>query len=243
MPSTNNAAGRLYIILDVFRKHPDNTALEKAWTNALDSKAKDPLKLALEINRVGELIIEIRRQIYRLDVDHTLYLKPFVSIVQIFGFGFTHQISHVKHFVDDSIMAGLEFCDELLSRKIGEKELDAEKVNEFLDEVNDLIQDIGEVDLPIEFKQMIRVNLTRIRLSVMHYSIHGAKGLDDALNIALGTTWTYNKRNNPEVDEAGKEMVKRYAKVIFFGMSLVADAYTLAQIAAPQIDKFLPLIQ
>lgn len=243
MPRMNNSAGRLYIILDKFRANEDNVKVDKAWADIFGLKPADVSDLSLAISEVVKLIEEVKLQIAVQDVDLEIYMKPFAKIERIFTLGFGHKLANARVFIDDTVMAGLEFCAELLSRKMGEEVIEEEKLDDLFENINLLNERIAESDLPRDLKVLLQTNLYRLKKAVQHYHVHGARGLKDALDIALGSTWAYSQQHQTETDKDVKEIIKQYLGILFLGMSVVADAYTLLQITAPHVEKFLPLIQ
>lgn len=242
MPDQNNPAGRLYLLLDEFRKHPDSDKVDKAWTDVFGIKPLEPLDLSLAISEVVTLVEETKKQISAQNVDHQLYMKPFIQIQKLFTLGFAHKLSTARPFVDDTVMSGLEYCAELLSRTIGETVIEQEKLDTLLENVNQLLENISESDLPNELKILLQDNLLSLRRAILHYRIHGAEGLKKAIEIALGSMWIYSQQKHEETDKTGKELVKNYLMIMFYTMSVVADAYALAQLAPGALDTFMPLL-
>ena len=86
--------------------------------------------------------------------------------------------------------------------------------------------------------------MNNISWALKHYKIHSAKGLKEAAEGAFGSIALYYARKDYEKpNEEGENLVKKYISLSFKVMSIVADAYALAQLTDGAVDAILPLLQ
>jgi hypothetical protein len=239
----DNPAGRLYTIFVKFRDHNDKTNIGDAWANVFGIDKYDTSEILLSISEVVTLIEETKYQLSLLDVNHELYMRPFGEIQQVLTFSFNQTLGHVRNYVSESVMSDLEFCDELLSREIGEKLIEEATLDDLLSNVNTLSEEIYKSDLPSELKNSIMDNLNNISWAIRHYQIHGAKGLKKATESALGSIAFFARYEHERPDEEGEQLIIKYGKFLLKVMSAVADAYALAQLTDGAVDALLPLLQ
>jgi hypothetical protein len=243
VPSKNNPAGRLYFILDSFRNHEDKTSIGNAWANVFELKSEETGDILLAISEVVKLTEEAKKQILAQDVNHKIYLRPFIEIQKIFALSHGHTLQNARPSLSDKVMSELEYSDDLLSRTIGENIIEEETLDELLFSVDELFEEVNKSNLPQDLKKLILNNLNNISWAVKHYKIHGAMGLKEAVDSAVGSFVIYSIYEHEIVEENDKEILAKYGKVITKAMSIVADAYTLLQLTAGAVNDLLPLLQ
>lgn len=206
MVDLNNAAGRLYTLLNRLRSTGKNTAIQHAWAEIFGVD-KDDLDQIIILNaEIVKLTEETKNLILKQDVNHDLYLKPFIKIQRVFALSLGHQVQNALEFLDEATMVGLEHCAELLSRTAMENQIEESVLNDLLNEIARLEKSILESTISVELKALLLDSLLEIKKAILYYRIHGAKGIEKAVKNTFGSVNYYRINNlttiiNNEIDK------------------------------------------
>jgi len=239
---TNNSAARLYRILDFIRSQiPPNNTLNYAWAGFFNVKPEDLEQILLLKVETIKLLQEAKQQIIQQDVDHELYLKPFIKIQRFFDLGTGHQINNAKEILDDVTMTRLEHCAELLARKMGEEEIEQDILIKLQADVDILIEQILANNLSEGLKSLLLDSLQYIRQAIINYRIHGVKGIEFAVKNTLGAMqfYAWSSQKEKELNEKDRDMARQFVTLLEEILSIVANSLNISQLASGVAMKFL----
>lgn len=91
-----------------------------------------------------------------------------------------------KHF-DDNMMVRIETCSDIISNISNEKSIADEALDSLRLEVEDLINNLLEMDIELEFKKVCLENLERVRHSIINYRLTGNEALAESVERGLGS--------------------------------------------------------
>jgi hypothetical protein len=233
MVKANNPAGRLYLLLQELRKQP-GPPLQSAWANVLGIQDDTEQVLVLLV-QVVNLVQETKNLILKQNVDHSLYLKPFIKIQQLLAVGLGSSVSGGTQYLDDTTMLGLEHCAELLSRQANEPIFESELLTRLQSEVDALLERVMDTQFSEELKVLILDNLNFIRNSILNYRIRGTKGIEDAIKNAMGSAHYFSilsGQNADLKDEHSRQVVRDFTSLIEEILSIITNALGIAQLTA-----------
>ncbi len=240
MVDFNNAAGRLYTLLNELRSKNKAMTIQHAFAEMFDVDKKDIEKLVALKTEIIQLTADAKQLILKQTVDHDLYLKPFIKIQRVFALGLDHPIQNIIELLDDSTMARLEHCAELLSRNVKESQIEDTVLQQLLNNIIDLEKSVAKSTLSDELKSLILDNLFEIKKSIDYYQIHGTQGIEKAVKNTFGSV-QYFTINNPIINisnEADKKVIFDYTEFIANIITIVSAGLN-APLLVEKITGFL----
>ena len=224
MVDFNNAAGRLYTILKDLKSKEKNMTIQHALAEMFNVDKNDIEQLLILNAEIVKLMEETKHLVLKQDVDHDLFLKPFVRIQRVFALGLNYQVQNTLEFLDPATMTGLEHCVELLSRTAKENKIDETVLQKLLDEIANLEKSTIESTIDEQLKTLILDNLSEIKKAIKLYWIHGAKGIEKAVKNTFGSVqyFTINNSNIEIKSEKDKKTVLDYISFIADLLSIVS---------------------
>jgi hypothetical protein len=187
MVDFNNAAGRLYTILKDLKSKEKNMTIQHALAEMFNVDKNDIEQLLILNAEIVKLMEETKKLVLKQNVDHDLFLKPFVKIQRVFALGLNYQVQNTLEFLDPATMTGLEHCAELLSRTAKENKIEEATLQNLLHEISQLEENVSESAISDDLKSLILDNLLEIKRAIQYYKIHGVKGIEKAVKNSLGS--------------------------------------------------------
>lgn len=226
-PAYNNAAGRLYVVLERMMNEKNNEGVAHVgWRRCLfpedrklpwESKLEgdDWAKLTTAISGVYQMVLEVEREINERHAKHAAALsqvmpdlkKLFTPDNLVTSFG-VH-----RHLITDKMMAHLEHCAIELENEPLPDEDELRAVWSATEELFDLV---GRTEMPKPLKQTLTTLLANIQHSIIYYRTNGTKGLKDALEVFSGVVFINRKQIEamPEVKTGLGKLWGSLAKVV-----------------------------
>jgi hypothetical protein len=231
----SNPASRLHAILsrasDLSGDHSLQTA--EGWKRILHLPADvDDLAVMNKVGRVFTMPDLVAREIERFsDLDTDLYLGWRKDLTDAFHYvGFQFAFREFASRLSKSLLINIKFCAHELEKRVPEKEISKDELEQIREEVWQLYSEILKSDLPPMLSRYALDHLFLIIEAIDNYLVTGADGIEYALDAAIGATFTANATSK-EVAESS--FGDRYWKV----MGRVATALTLGK-AAVQLADF-----
>lgn len=213
LDTSNNPAGRLLNILQEGQSLLRNATERdkkafRVWQKILMVPPDNTSLLLKRLGKLYELPQVIEEQVRQQpDIKHDLYLKWMKKVEA--GFRNINLTGNFQLFIDPidaEALHGLEFCEELLSRRAAEKTFSESKIAELLESVEELIKEISELDFDQQIKTYMLDKLYLVRNTLQEYRICGGKPIGQALETVFGSLALdkelYEKTNK---DETGKK--------------------------------------
>ena len=215
----NNPAARLHNILTLCRsinKEMSNKPMMQGWRKVLRLTDKDEdIVVMSRIGRVFILPSQIAAEISRYpDIDATLFLSWHGDMSKAFQkIGFTNAFNEFNAHVSDSLLLAVQFCSHELSKRCPEKIIEESQIQSLKDEVYKLYVDIINANLDPVLSRYLLDHIYMIIDAVDNYLITGARGLQTAVDTAIGTFFTNNSMAEQATNtEAGRSFWKTVKK-------------------------------
>ena len=225
MVDFNNAAGRLYTVLKDLKSKETNMTIQHALADMFNVDRNDIEQLLILNAEIVKLMEEAKELVLKQNVDHDLFLKPFVKIQRVFALGLNYQVQNTLEFLDPATMTGLEHCAELLSRTAKENIIEEATLQNLLHEISQLEKNVSESAINDDLKSLILDNLLEIKQAIQYYKIHGMKGIEKAVKNSLGSVQFFTF-NNPVIEIKNEKAQKTVLDYISF----IADLLSIVSV-------------
>jgi hypothetical protein len=191
-----NPATRLHAILTRAKAVAQGDKMIDGWRRSLELPADaDDLAVMSKVGRVFALPNIIAREIERFkDLDFDLYLAWRKDLGDAF-----RQIAFQSHFgqfsarISDSLLTTIRFCAHELEKRVPEKEISREQVDELREAVWKLYDEVLKSDLPPVLFRYALDHLFLIIEALDSHVITGATAIEMALNSVIGSVATQHE--------------------------------------------------
>ena len=231
----SNPATRLHAILSRASEQAGNHQLQTAegWKQVLRLPTEvDDLTVMNKVGRVFTMPDLVAREIERFsDLDADLYLGWRKDLTDAFHYvGFQFLFREFASRLSKSLLINIKFCAHELEKRLPEKEISKDELEQVREEVWQLYSEILKADLPPVLSRYALDHLFLIIEAIDNYLVTGASGIQYALDAAIGATFT-DTATSKEVAESS--FGDRYWKL----MGRVATVLALGK-AAVQLADF-----
>lgn len=241
----NNPAGRLHDLLQLAQRQPPKEPARKAWAQVFGVAPEETGLLLQMLADLINLMSETKASIERLDdVDHRIYLKPFVKIERFFSqVNLDAGWEHWKAQLDEPTLYGLQFAADRLSRVSGSTTIAQEDIHSIQAELEQFVESVLASDLPQGLKALFLRNLESIRHALLVYRIRGVEGLEHELERAVGSLML----NQTEIPPTGSKSTSRtFWERFFVVVERINKAVTLTrgakELAGPAVQAISHLL-
>jgi hypothetical protein len=180
MNTLNNSASRLHAILSAAFSHNPDAKIQNVWQELFKLKENELYKISLIQPRLIKLANEVGEQIESIShlQKKSIYLKCVNQISEaLYKLGHVHSVRQLHQEINDNLLDSLHICSDLLtSNNISEISLGDDKLEELNKEVDLLLNQIGELNLDIEFKKTLLSIVLELKYAIDYYRIHGYEG-------------------------------------------------------------------
>ncbi|WP_375199775.1 hypothetical protein [Bacillus sp. RS11] len=234
-----NPALKLHSIL---RETYDNTnafdSYASSWARIFKIDRDDPLALMRNISGLLNLFNETLNLVEQNERLNTEKNKRFLLKIQdaIFDINFDGNMHKFTDSIDEETLTALYFIGELIYYQydLNESKVDNEKVDEILNEVNDLIHSIAESPLPKDVQDILINNLILIKDALDRYKFWGEEVLRKALEQTIGSIAI----NKSIIDENQDDNIyPRFGDVLGKTSSLITIGTAIKDYLLPLFDK------
>lgn len=211
-PPKTNPAGRLYHLLNKAVPKNSNRTFGEVWADVFGIDPEDRGRLLVMLSHLIQQIEEGRRVVEENPhLRQDLHLKPFVKLEEAFSrINVEAQWrSWKKNQLPDETLNDLEWCAESLKAVYPEGEIDREKLTELREDVEKLISEVRDADIPEDLKAVIIDGLEHVRRAIVEYDLRGVEGLQQALEQNLGTIVLH--QDELTADESRWEIFEKWA--------------------------------
>lgn len=240
----DNPASRLYSIIEkAYNTLPTfgEKSYKALWAEVFNIDEKDLISLMNNIIGMINLYSETLKLIEqneRLNSEKNLVFMKQIekAILTVDMEGSTHNFSNN---INRETVTALYYIAENLSfvYDLNEVKVDNEKVDEILDEINDLIQSMAESLLPKDVQDILIKNLILIKEALYRYRFLGEAELRKALEQTIGSIAI----NKSIIDEnQDNNIYPRFGDVIGKTSSLITIGTAIKDYLLPLFDK-LPI--
>lgn len=239
MPRINNPVGRLHVLALEIQNTSANSARE-GWAKIFST---DPKNTSEILKGLADIYMEIRdaiRVVHDANEDEDLYLQPILAVrAALETINLDEPWPNVRSRFQQNFVFALAYCADVIGRTHNEKVVEEEVLSTVQSEVEALVQRVVELDTDPELRRVIVDALNGIRAAIIDYRIVGSRGVNDAVDKAVGAVirnrWRMSTNEDRDVFRAVFEWLAR-ADTIF---SITNNAHQLLP-AATELFKALP---
>jgi hypothetical protein len=192
---TENPALRLHFLLEqTYFKNVNNPneSFRSAWAKTFNIDERNTAGFLEQFGNLFNLYMETRKCI--LDNDrlnnqkNSEYLARIgrsVSLINLEG-----TMAQFVNSINPEILTALYYMSESLSFAYSFTQndvIDTEQLDQLVNDVDELIYNIGDSGLPVDVKVILVKNLNKIRESLQFYRISGIEGVRVALEQSIGS--------------------------------------------------------
>jgi len=159
------------------------------WSFVLDIKQDDDIEILDGIADTIKLIARTKKAIYSLNggYDKGLFLDPIERVSrQVRVVRLDANWSLVTESFDSSLIQGLQFCANVLKNNLTQKSLNTNQIEEWMKEIDTLLTDIIESEVPQELKSFSVEHLEKLRRALFNYWLFGIQGVRSQLEESIG---------------------------------------------------------
>jgi hypothetical protein len=221
MPTYNNPAGHLYVLLANLKNIPKTNPSIPSFAAVLNSP-NDTILLLQRIARMAALAERTKERVLAIRDENTqIFLEWMIPVQQAFSaLSLPGALSSFTDRYDAVVLERLRFCADMLSRRGSEPELLAEELRKIHKEVDELIKEIKESEVDAVLLEFMLRHLNSISDAVREYNLFGSDRIREEVSSAIGAFVFYPN----ETKRAGKkywEVISHVANLAQIGASAV----------------------
>ncbi len=191
----------------------------------LDIKQDDDVEILNGIADTIKLLARTKKAIDSLNdgYDKGLFLEPIVRVSrQVRIASLDAPWSLVAESFDSNLIQGLQFCANVLKINLTQKSLNTNQIEAWMKEIDTLMTDIIESEVPQELKSFFIEHLEKLRRALLNYWLFGIEGVRSQLEESIGA----GLLRSPEIRVCHSSGPIRKIMAI---LTNIADAITVAQ--------------
>lgn len=237
----SDAAGRLLDILTEAKSKSEKLKARQVWASVFEIPENDSGSLLLMLAELIRLSDQTKKQLTEIDdIDHQLFLKPFVNVERILSTLNLEASWHPsKQLLDDVTIYGLNICSDKLSRVHQATSLSAEDFDKIKSMLEQLSDEVLASDFEPPLKEIFIRNLEGLRQSLLLYKINGIDGIEQQIQLNIGTLM-FNKEKIKSSNVGSNEgIVNNYFGLLEFINKTLDTARQVDRLAGNSISKLL----
>ncbi|MEK5052059.1 hypothetical protein MHH96_01200 [Niallia sp. FSL K6-0212] len=209
-----NPSSKLYHLLKEISELPMDTSWEKAIAQIFEVDPEDMTEIfnryvsMLNLFREVEVIVnENERLCTPVSTEHLSRVRYALIELNMNG-----TIRECKNILKYDTLTAMYYLSENISIyfKIEEKEIDSSKINDLISQLDNLIADIKNSELPKDLKSLLNRNLIKIKQSLDYYFVSGIEGIRDALESTIGSIIYNSQIVQPEYEDNTMQNVFKF---------------------------------
>ncbi|EGQ9976301.1 hypothetical protein FWP56_22730 [Vibrio vulnificus] len=241
MKVKSDAAGRLLDILTEAKSKSEKWRSRQVWASVFNIPENDSGSLLLMLAELIRLSDQTKKQLIAIDdIDHQLFLKPFVNVERIFSIlNLESSWQPSKQLLDDVTIYGLNVCSDKLSRINQTTSLNDEDLDKIKSMLEQLTDEVLNSDLESPLKEIFIRNLEGLRQSLLLYKINGIDGIEQQIQLNIGTLM-FNKENIKSSNTGNNDsLIKGYYGLLEFINKTLDTARKVDRLAGNSISRLL----
>lgn len=210
-----NIVENLLVVIDKLKKANKDNAM-KAFSEVFSIPEDNKCEIYNKYASLFNMSSDAKRLIYSLDLKKSeKYIKTIDDTVE----GFSKidlqksylAMSDFNNHFDKNLITSLDFCAEMISNNIEENEIDDEKLKEISKEVEDLINEILNLQINRDIKNLCIYNLKNIKDAILNYKLFGSDSINVNIQTCLGSMMLNSKKVK---NSSEKNIFEKIFKVI-----------------------------
>ena len=229
----SNPATRLHaILLSSKNKDIQSKQMIDGWKSILGLRDdEDDMLVVSKVGKVYTLpsLISVQIRSYS-DIQHDLYLRWRPDLSKAFmGIRYNQQLASFSNGISESLLMGIEFCAHELEKRMPEKDISETELSSLREEAWELYEAIAAADLEPMLRQYLFHYVYLIVEAIDDFVITGARGLQTAVDSAIGTIVTQRRiAEMARASQFGEKFWKVIAKAALI-IDIAKSSMDLAQ--------------
>ncbi|BCZ49301.1 hypothetical protein psyc5s11_53680 [Clostridium gelidum] len=211
---TDNVVGRLYHIIYQLKSDVSENA-EKVFLKVFSLDENNKIGIFTNYTELLKMCTLGISQIEQLQSKnlhkYQLTLNQTMNGLTKINFNTSSGMRDFSNHFDEKLMISLEYCADFLSEHSNEEDIEDEKIQELIEEINVLIEEVLVCNFNDELKKILIYQLNNVRESLFKYKLYGAEGVVNNISTALGTLILNREKAN---DEESKITIKKIFEII-----------------------------
>ncbi|WP_367899798.1 hypothetical protein [Bacillus pseudomycoides] len=238
-----NPAHKLHILLDEAYndcKNTSNTSFKKTWSKVFRIAPNDTSALMTSMSSMLNLFLTTKEYVKKNDrLNNNKNLKFLTKIeIALSSMNFEGSMEHFKHHIDNETLTALSYIGESMYfiYDLHESQINGEEIRDLIHEIDNLIENITNSNLPENVKTLLFNNLNSIRTSLITYKISGVEGMQTALEQTIGSLFINNEAITPVAQD---ENVKGIFNIIDKMNTLLSTGVAAKDLIGPLFGLLL----
>lgn len=232
-----NPALKLHTILEDILSFEGNQYLKTALISTFKIPINSTHKLINHLYYTQKLVEETILLVEQYErLNNAKNQKALHSIQQAFSsLDFNDSVYQFKNYISEATLVALSYIADSIDDHFNFSNLniDSNTVSELQNEIEELIKNISESNLPAEAKALLINNLSSIKVSLYQYILFGEQELQKALEKTIGSIFV----NNSTLTEISDDQnVSR-----FFG--IIDKLNSVLELGGSVTDTVLPFVK
>lgn len=244
MAEKTTSAGQLHKIISRAYKKPSNHKTIEVWSDLLNSVGANPMSVSKKFSELITLFDNVKRDFNFLDESYRQIGLDALSNIQspIIYHGLRTIWDEIKKEINESDIHLIKMCDGMLQNQgVCQNLIEGDKVSELLEQVNELINDFRDSELPNELKSQLIKELIKIQTALYDFDIKGEANLQKVCQEVTGDIIA-NSSQNPKLYKKFIQPVQKVINtvVVIGGLMTTADlSIKYRPVLTAQIVRFI----
>lgn len=191
-----NPALKLHTILEGILSFGENHNLKDALISTFKIPTNSTHELINHLYYTQKLIEETILLVEQYErLNNAKNQKALLNIQQAFSsLDFNYSVYQFKNFISEATLVALSYIADSIDDHFtfSNLNIDSNTVSELQNEIEELIKNISESNLPAEAKALLINNLSSIKVSLYQYILFGEQELQKALEKTIGSIFVNN---------------------------------------------------
>jgi hypothetical protein len=184
-----NPAENLLSIVEKACQVASHETQRKGWSFILNLEQDNDVDILDGIANTIKLIVRTKKAIDSLEegYDKELFLNPVDRVLaQVRAVHLDGSWMPVTQSFDRNLKTSLQFCANVLKMNLTQKSLDTNQIESWMKEIDALLIDIIESEVPQELKYLFVNHLEKLRRALLNYWLFGIEGVRSQLEESIG---------------------------------------------------------
>jgi len=192
---SDNIVGRLYNVINelkYFSGENSNGAFSKVFSLDKSDKAGIMYNYAELFKMCNLGISEIEKLNPKNAIKHKNALNNAIEGLSKIYFNispgsYENGMDKFKQHFNSELILSLEYCADFLSEYSDEQDIEEEKIQEMIKEIEALIEEVFGCKLDSDLEKILICQLNNVRESLFKYKLYGSEGIVNSISTTVGT--------------------------------------------------------
>jgi hypothetical protein len=191
----NNPATRLHVLITRLKQIPPSNPCASSFAAVLEVPAANNFLLLERIGRLMTLARRAKEQALACEVSTSDPHLEWVPAVEhaFMSFSLGGNLATFTEKIDAVTLQQLRFCGILIGARFGEPDLAKEEAVQLVEEIEELIKEIGESSIDESVRQYALRHLLQIAQALREYHLFGAERIREEVSAAIGSAFFHQE--------------------------------------------------